>query len=382
MKEIAWIFGRLGLLGFGGPVAVMALMEEEFSRKRRWVTSERFSEIYAVCKLLPGPVATQMAIYLGMVRGGTLGGFVAGGMFILPAFLLILAISFLYVNTKAVATAGPVFTGMQAGALVVIFVSLIQLARPYWRKVDARVIAVVSAILIFKLPHYEPLVILFFGVLGGVLAARRAKTNGAVVKPIEKSVHSWMPGFLTAGVFAGSAVPSSTLLNLFWVCFKAGAFVFGTGLAVVPMLEADSVRHYHWLTHSEFMDGLAAGQITPGPVTITATFIGYKIAGLIGALVATLGMYLPSFFNVLVLVPRVWNRFSGTPGAAGFSGWAIPAVVGGIFGTALRLGFLTLISPGPALIFVLAMGVALWLKPPAWLLIPACGVLAALGGLF
>jgi chromate transporter len=348
LGEIAAIFFRLGCLGFGGPIATMAMMEEEVSRKRSWVTPLQFAEIYALCKILPGPVSSQMAIYLGKMRAGFWGGLIAGGLFVLPSFALVLTLSYFYVHSTMVHGAAGLFLGMQAGALAVILISTYQLAKPYKTKLDAWLITLISMVTIYFHPGWEPLVIFGFGVCG------------ALAKWIKQT-------FL---------MEASVLLALFWVCFKAGAFVFGTGLAIVPLLESDAVTHYHWLTHSEFMDGLAVGQITPGPVVITVTFIGYKAAGLLGAIVATAGIFLPSFINILFLVPLFWARWSGTSYSAGFAAWAIPAVIGGILGTTIKLGLLTLVTPLLCGVFALAVASLLIFRPPAWAVIPVAGALA------
>jgi chromate transporter len=377
LREISSVFLRLGTLGFGGPLATMAMMEQETSRKRAWVSPAQFSEIYALCKILPGPVATQMAIYLGFVRGGTAGGIVSGGLFILPSFLAVLLFSFLYTHFGMVQKAGPLFAAMQAGALVVILTSTLNLAKPYRGSRQARWVALFAAIVVGMRPSLEPLVIVAAGLVGiglATAAERRISTTLRSVVPVPM-----LATFVGAGAGAlGAPIAESTLAKLFWVCFKAGAFVFGTGLAIVPLLEADTVTRHGWLTHSAFMDGLAIGQVTPGPVTITSTFIGYQTAGWIGALVATTGMFLPAFINVLVFVPRLWRRFSGTPQARGFAQWAIPAVIGGILGTMIRLGVVVLVGPATLVAFAAAALIAWRLKPPAWALIPASGVVGAL----
>ncbi len=358
MKEIFSIFSRLGVLGFGGPLATIAMMEEETSRKRKWLTAEQFSEAYALCKLLPGPVATQMAITLGRLRGGTWGGLLAGSLFILPSFFMVLAFSYFYTHSSLTQTFSPLFSGMQAGALSVILLSTFQLAKPYQRKGDAWAIALASACVVFFKPALEPLIILGFGLIGANFSGRF----------FGKKILSISPAILVPGL-------------LFWTCFKAGAFVFGTGLAVVPVLEADVVQKFHWLTHSEFMDGLAIGQVTPGPVVITATFIGYKAAGLVGALVATFGIFFPAFVNILFFLPKVWKKMSGTKGAQGFTAWAIPAVIGSILATTLQLGLVTLHTPLLIGIFCALLLISLLWKPPAWAAIPLAGAVVYAWGL-
>ena len=394
-REIATVFIRLGMLGFGGPIATMAMMEEEAVRKRGWMTPAQFSEIYAVCKVLPGPVSTQMAIYLGMTRAGhRWGGLLSGGLFILPSFVMVLGLSILYKNTGIVSRVGSFLLGLQAAALAVIVLSTWMLSKPFRRIPSAWAIAAASTGLVFVLPSWEPLVILGFGFFGVMLSRKAGTESKKVLEPTRstdsKSISKPASKRWLLGVFA--IVPVLFLLpvlrgdegrliwSLFWMCFKAGAFVFGTGLAIVPVLEAESVAVQGWLTHSQFMDGLALGQVTPGPVVITSTFIGYIAAGFLGAIATTFGIFLPAFVNVLFLVPRVWKRFSGTRAASGFTAYAIPAVVGGILGTTLKLASVTLASGLAVALFAVALGVAIWRKPPAWLLIPSIGLLGGMAG--
>ena len=384
MKEIVSLFLKLGTLGFGGPIAILAMLEEEVCRKRKWITGRQFGEILAICKLLPGPISTQVSIYVAYLRGGVVAGVAAGIAFILPSFLLVLGLSYFYAHSAMVSRAAALFTGFQVGALAVIVLSTGQLASGYRREVRAWLIATISAVLILAVPRWEPVVIFAFGMIG--IWGGRGGTNNRLPETRElkgrKSTNSsafGFFGFATTGTAWLAQFKASVFVDLFWVCFKAGAFVFGTGLAIVPLLEGDTVRHFQWLTHSEFMDGLAIGQVTPGPVVITATFIGFKVAGFFGALVATFGMFLPSFINILVILPRVWKRVSGTPAAASFASWAIPSVIGGIAGSAFRLGWLTLTSPALVILFLLSLAFAIRLRPPGWLLIPLVGGVAALG---
>jgi chromate transporter len=285
----------------------------------------------------------------------------------------VLALSYLYVRSGALISGGAsgFFTGLQAGAVVVILLSVFQLARPYRVRKDAWLLALISATMVFQRPRWEPLVIFVTGTLGAVQSMRPARTEN----PDKGDSGSSTAKFHGVLLLSGASLFQSNLWDIFWSCFKAGAFVFGTGLAIVPMLEADAVARFHWLTHSEFMDGLAVGQVTPGPVVITATFIGYKAGGLIGAILATVAIFLPCFFNVLWIVPRFWKRFGGTRAAQGFAAWAIPAVIGAIIATTIRLAAITLASGTLFGIFILSLLIALRFKPPAWLLIPMAGAM-------
>jgi chromate transporter len=379
ISDLAWVFFRIGCLGFGGPIATMAMMEEEAVRKRNWVTESQYNEMYAITKMLPGPASTQLAIFIAKTYAGTLGGIAAGVMFILPSFLLILALSVIYVKSGHVSQVRGLLTGLQIGALAVILISVEQMSKHYWKELYAWIIVIISGVIIFDQPRWEPLVILICGVLGAVLFSRKFKNKNSASSSSALDTSNDLSNTTLKAVVAAPVIGAAsltTLGQLFWTCFKAGAFVFGTGLAIVPLLEGDTVSHYHWVTHSQFMDGLAIGQITPGPVVITVTFIGYIAAGWIGSLVATAGIFLPPFINILILVPVFWAKWSGTPSSKGFSAWAIPAVIGGILGTMVRLGVLTVTTPAQLVLLIVCLVLALRFRPPAWFLIPGAGAAA------
>ncbi len=364
MRAVVGFFLKLGFLGFGGPLATIAMMENEAVTKNRWITQEQFAKIYAIIKVLPGPAAVQMSIYLGKAKAGRLGGLLAGLLFIFPSFLIVLAISYFYDHARWMTNNQNPFVGMQVAALVFIADSVVRMSAPYKRNLKAGAIALAAALIIFLKPTLEPLIILAFGMFGilgfGLMSV------------------FLMPG--TVNLFASpNTILDSRILNLAWVCFKAGAFVFGTGLAIIPLLEGDVVGHYHWLTHNEFLDGLAVGQVTPGPFMITATFIGFRVARLWGAVVATFAIFAPAFLNMLFLIPffegQVAKSQSRQQALNRFSQWAIPAVIGGIAGTTLKLGLNTVNN---TFLFLLLVGISLvvYLKrPPVWLVIPGAGVL-------
>ena len=344
----------------------MAMMEAELVGRRKWLQPEHFARAYALVKVLPGAAALQMSIYLGQVRRGRLGGLVAGLSFILPAFILVLGISIAYERFQSVPRAERLFSGMQVAALVVILDSVLRMARPYRSEKRSIVIAIISCIAIVFRPSIEPLVILGFGILGAFSFHRPSKTGTRVV--------STLALFQAGGIFNWNALVQSPIFKLTFVCLKAGALVFGTGLAIIPMLENDVVGKYHWLTHGQFLDGLAIGQVTPGPVVITSTFIGYKVAGLLGAVLATVAIILPGFINILIIIPPFERRISNSPRLKDFTHWAIPAVIGGILGSTTRLGFLVVRSVPLGILFVVTSVIVLKWRPPVWIVIPLAGI--------
>lgn len=351
--QVSKVFMRLGLTGFGGPLAAMAMMEEELCRRRAWISAPEFTTLYATCKVLPGPIATQMAIGLGRKRAGTVGGIFAGFFFILPAFIIMLALAWTYAFLPAQRPgwfeAG--FGGLQAGAIAIIAISIFSLARPLRKRLDAWVIGATSAAIVGFDPSLEPWVIAVFGVIG-------ATKNRTAIQ--QKLRVAW-----------------PTVLALAWVCFKAGAFVFGSGLAIVPLLEAEVVQHFQWMTHSQFMDALALSQVTPGPIVKATTFIGFQAAGLVGAVTATVAVFLPGFLNMLILVPMLLRQNTVIARMEGFSAWAIPAVVGAVAAVLVRLSWVTLDSRYEWIGLSVALAVSIFAKAPAWASIPLAGVAAA-----
>ena len=252
MREIARVFTRIGCLSFGGPIATFALLEKECVERLEWLPKMRFLELLAICKMLPGPGATMLVIAIGRERAGNRAGLLAGICFIAPAFALMLILSWLYQSLIQSPSFAWTLQALQAGAWVIIAASAYTLARPYLRTRDSVLWVILGAIGVLVWPRAEPLWIFAAGAIG--IVSRR--------------LVSWQ-----------TPREAVSLIALFWVCFQAGALVFGTGLAVIPLLENAVVIQNSWLTHSDFMSGLALGQVTPGPVVITATFVGWIVRG-------------------------------------------------------------------------------------------------------
>lgn len=354
--EIFVFFLRLGLTGFGGPLALIAQMQAELVDRRGWISKEEFQKAFAFIKAMPGALAFSMAVYLGRRRGGWLGGTLAGVGLILPAFVMIIAIAAVYDQARAYSGVGFFLLGTQAAALALIALALRSLVGNFVGSKIFWLLATVGGLLFWFDVAPEPLLILASGLLW-VLWRRR---------------HSVSSGHLSAVVLLPAGADGDVLSRLFWICFKAGAFVFGSGLAITPLLEKDFVLRQGWITHSEFMDALAVGQITPGPVLLTTTFLGYKVASMTGAALATLAVFLPSYFHMVTWFPRAVQVLSRQKWIDDFLFGALAMVVGTIIVTIGLLASSWKSQPILFVLFAAGLAVAWRTRFPSWLLV-LCG---------
>lgn len=375
MSEIFLLFLRLGFIGFGGPIALVALIEREVCHDKKWITVEEFAEIFSVCKLLPGPMAVQVAICCGYNRGKRLGGFAAGVGFLLPALVMIIILGVLY--THNLNTSSPhlvnVFKFMQDATIAVILMTIFSLAQVYIKNISAVFISLIATVMVWLHPTAEPLIILGFGFIGLLIY----KTKGKDLYQFPIVAAASIPkisGFMKSDLLYGK------LIQLFLVCIKAGEFSFGTGLAIVPLLHADMVTHHAWINDQQFIDGLTLGQITPGPTTISIVFFGFVIAGLPGLLVSLLGFYIPPMFNALVIIPLFWKRLNGSPNLKVFTTWAFPAVIGGIVSATLKLGISSIKGYLDVILLILAIFILYRKLLPVWALIPIYGAVGFIWG--
>ncbi len=376
MREIFVIFLRLGMIGFGGPIALVSLIEREICHNKKWLTLEEFAGIFSVCKLLPGPMAVQVAICCGYHKGKRWGGFVAGVGFLLPALVMIIALGILY--THHFNPNSPhllhVFKFMQDATIAVILITLWSLGKVYVKNYSSAIIALICTALVWYLPTMEPLIILGFGALG--LIVYKTTHSDLYYFPgviAISSTTNWLGFFKTEFIY-------NKLLQLFWICIKAGEFSFGTGLAILPLLHADLVTSHGWISNQQFIDGLTVGQITPGPTTISIVFYGFIIAGLPGLMVALLGFYIPPMVNALFIIPLFWKKLTGSPYLRIFTMWAFPAVIGGIASATLKLGISSITSLLDGIFLVAALILLFKNLLPIWALIPLYGVLGLLWG--
>jgi chromate transporter len=297
--DVAGLFLKLGLVGFGGPAAHVAMMEDEVVRRRRWLSRERFLDLVGATNLIPGPNSTELAIHLGHQRAGWPGLVVAGACFIAPAFGVVLACAWAYVRFGALPAATSLLYGVKPVIVAVVLQALWGLGRAATR---TRAIAAVGlASLAAVAAGVHELVVLF--VAGAVLAGARWATEG---RP-SRTAHGLLPLLPLAAAPASLAVPFG-LAPLFLFFLKVGSVLFGSGYVLLAFLRADLVERWGWLTEAQLLDAVAVGQVTPGPVFTTATFIGYVLGGAPGAVLSTVGIFLPAFVFVALsgpLVPRI-----------------------------------------------------------------------------
>jgi len=275
--QIGALFLKLGIIGFGGPLAHIALMQDECVEKRAWLSKPAFLKGLAFCQMLPGPASTQLAIYTGYRVGGVPGGLISGAAFIFPAFILLLGLTWAYFRFGAIPAVQGLFYGMTPVVLAMIVASTWRLVKGAAQERLLLAVLILSAVLVALFSFNIILLFALMGSVGIVVYGPRAART-------ESATHS--------------VVALPILAQLAWFFVKVGAVIFGGGYVIIPFIEREVVNHLGWLTHQEFLDGLALGQMTPGPVVITAAFIGYKVAGFIGAGVATLGIFLPSFLFI------------------------------------------------------------------------------------
>ena len=303
LRELAWLFLKLGTIAFGGPAAHIAMMEDEVVRRKRWLSHEEFLDLFAATNLIPGPNSTEMAMHIGHKRAGFAGLLVGGICFILPAACIVLALAWMYVRFGKLPEAAGVLYGVKPVVIAVVLQALWGLGRT---AVKTKFLAVTGiAVVVASFQGANELLLLL--VAGVAVCITRF---GVTRLGSGKSAPALFVGVVSAfnGASAASSVTAFGLWPLFLFFLKVGSVLFGSGYVLLAFLRADLVERWHWLTEAQLLDAIAIGQVTPGPVFTTATFIGYLLAGTKGGLIATLGIFLPAFVFVAIsgpLVPRM-----------------------------------------------------------------------------
>ena len=355
--EIVAVFLKLGAMSYGGP-AIMGIMQNEIQEKRAWLSKESFVEGLALVNMLPGPGATQLGIFLGYVRGGWWGGFTAGISFILPALFIMLALTFAYTAYGELPRARALFYGLTPVVVGIFAIAIFRLGQAAIKDSKQMTLAVVSVLILAFTPLGIIPSMLFGGALGVALYGSKVKGLAAILI-IALSLAGW---HVFSGWFPTAAVSSphagAQMLDVGLFFFKVGAFTFGGGLSVLAFMQEQVVNQLHWLNSREFLDGLALGQLTPGPILMIAAFVGYKVAAVPGALVGAAAIFLPSFILMLSLLPAfdrvkkvVWIK-------AALKGIG-PVVIGMITVTLVRMlptALPDMLTVGVAIATVMIMG--------------------------
>jgi chromate transporter len=311
LGEIALVFLKLGTIAFGGPAAHLAMMEEEFVRRRRWITQAEFLDRLATANLIPGPSSTEVAIFVGQLKRGWRGLIVAGCCFIVPAAVIVTVIAWAYVRFGSLPKAEGVLYAIKPAVVATVIQAVGKLGRTGVRTALLAVIAVLAIVL--SLLGLSPVMVLLSAglVSAAALTMKNRLLSGVGFSKIVglQKVGGLPKAFAAAVTIAatGAAFPAE-LLRLFLSFLKIGSVVFGSGYVLLAFLQSEFVEHLHWLTDKQLIDAVAVGQFTPGPLFTTATFIGYLVAGWMGAIVATVGIFLPGFVLVAVsgpLIPRL-----------------------------------------------------------------------------
>jgi chromate transporter len=340
IRDLVRYYLRLGVLGFGGPVALVGQMERELVGEKKWLTKEEMREGIAVCQSLPGPLAIQVGIWISYIRGGFWGAWAGGWAFILPNFIIVTALGALYVRFEGLPAVAAIFYGVSPAVIALILHSCYRLTKLGMKDWLEWALAAAAFAITVAVRAEVALVFIGCGIVG--LLYYGSLFRGFRVG----STTSLMVGapLVASGVPEGSF---GALLGKLLVFFlKAGSLTFGSGLVIVPFLEKGLVQQTGWLNEREFLVAVAMGMISPGPVVITATFVGYLVAaqrggsllgGLWGSLASTIGIFLPSFLLVLIVAP-ILVRYRQNSNVQGFIRGAYAAAIGTILGACVLLG--------------------------------------------
>jgi chromate transporter len=369
LGELVRYFAHLGTFGFGGPIALAGYMQRDLVERRRWFTAEEYKDGLALAQLAPGPLAAQLAIYLGWARFRIPGATLVAAAFVLPSFLMVMAISALYVRFGGLAWMQGLFYGIGAAVIAVIGRSAVKLVRMTVTR--DRVLWLLLAVNAVVTAWTEREIVWVFLLSGLVVVALRAwpRGGGAALAMVP---WPWMSPLLLGGVHGAASL--TTLGTLFVYFTAAGAFVFGSGLAIVPFLHGGVVDRFHWLTDQQFLDAVAVAMITPGPVVITVAFIGYLVAGPAGATVAAVATFLPCYLFVIIPAPH-FQRWSANRSIRAFIDGVTAAATGAIVGAVVVLARRSIHDVPTAAIALVTLVAAMRLKKvPEPLIIATAGV--------
>src|SRR5580765_1018464 len=374
LRTIATQWGRIGSIGFGGPPAHIALLRQLCVERRRWLGAREFEDAIAACNLLPGPASTQLAIFCAWRLRGRVGALVGGACFIVPGLILILALAAVFLAGSPPDWVLGAGGGAGAAVAAVAVQAGSSLVPDSWRRAIGRarwlVYVAAAAVSAATVGPWLVLVLLGCGLVElAVRHAALARSRGASF------------GFAPQPLVARAAAGGGGLLSLSWVAFKVGALSYGGGFVIIPLMQADAVDRFHWMTSGQFLNAVALGQVTPGPVVQTVAVVGYAAAGVGGGLLAALIAFSPSFAFILLGGER-FDRLRSNTSATAFLGGAGPAAIGAILGVAVPLTRAlacnwqyAVLAGAAVLLFALGRGVV-----PTLLVAGAVGAAIALAG--
>jgi chromate transporter len=367
LAEVAALFLKLGVTAFGGPAAHIAMMHDETVKRRKWLGDEEFLDLVGATNLIPGPNSTEMAIHVGFLRGGWRGLIIGGACFIVPAMLIVLSMAWVYVRFGATPQAEWLLYGIKPVVIAIIVQALWSLGQKAVKGPLTAGVAVMVIILYFS--GMNEIALLFAGGLMVMLAKNyrrlRGRFWGAFMLPVGG-----------VGALSQMATPFS-LSSLFFIFLKIGSVLYGSGYVLLAFLRADFVVRLGWLTDQQLIDAIAIGQITPGPVFTTATFIGYVLGGIPGALLATLGIFLPSFIFVAISNPLI-PRMRKSAWISGLLDGVNVASLGLMAAVTWQLGRASLISPLPIIIALGSFVLLMWFRANSTWLIAGGGLIGLL----
>jgi chromate transporter len=336
LQELAIVFLRLGTIAFGGPAAHVAMMDQEVVTQRRWMSRAKLLDLFGITNLIPGPNSTELAIHIGYDRGGWLGLLIAGTCFILPAMLIVWGLAAIYVQYQTIPQLGWLLYGIKPVIIAIVLQALWVLGKKAAKDIVTRV-AGLLAIASYLFGFNEILTLILLGM--GVMLIKNRKNLGNF------SGAFLLPLFPIFGQITNTKniVTSVSYLKIFLFFLKIGAVLYGSGYVLLAFLQRDLVERYQWLTSQQLLDAIAIGQFTPGPVFTTATFIGYLLGGNLGAIVATVGIFLPAFVLVWLIHPLV-GKLRQSPWAGGFLDGVNAASLGLMAGVIYTLGQAALVD--------------------------------------
>src|SRR3990167_1931277 len=309
LKELAGVFFKLGIIGFGGPAAHIAMMENEVVSKKKWMSREHFLDLIGATNLIPGPNSTEMAMHCGYHRAGWVGMIVAGMGFIIPATLITGAIAWFYQQYGSIPDIKPFWYGIRPAVLAIIINAVYMFGKKALKNRQLGIIG--AAVMVGSLAGMSEVLILLAGGLLSLFWLSSSQKRDNVKASFSPSfLLSAKPGYPKAAIaatalYAGQVVSNVSLVKLFLVFLKIGSVLFGSGYVLIAYLQDELIDRLGWLTQQQLVDAIAVGQFTPGPVSSAVTFVGYQIIGIKGAILATVGMFLPSFFFVAMLNPFI-----------------------------------------------------------------------------